>query len=85
LDHAAALVISLPDSKAVRVIISQAKRICPDLPVVARVRYHIHMQSLVAAGSDHLVDEEALAGERLGSDIVHILRARRKDEANVRL
>jgi len=59
------LVITIPDSEAVRMIIRQAKRMAPNIPVVARARQHLRVPELLEAGADEVVDEEAFIGGEL--------------------
>lgn len=70
LDHAGvrsarALVITLPDTAAVRQIIRQAKALAPAVPVIARARHHIAVEELLGAGADAVVDEEEITGAEL--------------------
>jgi len=65
LAHSRGLVITIPDSDAVRLIIRQAKRIAPNIPVIARARQHVRVPWLLEAGADDVVDEEAFTGGEL--------------------
>ena len=60
--HSRALVVTVPEPHMSELIIRQAKRIAPSIPVVARVRYHTHGSTLARAGADRAVDEENLLG-----------------------
>ncbi len=66
---ARALLVTIPDTHAAAVVVSQARRIAPDVPVVARARYHIHAPLLSEAGAGRLIDEEYLVGEHLGVEV----------------
>jgi CPA2 family monovalent cation:H+ antiporter-2 len=65
LEHSRALVVTVPEPHTSELIIRQAKRIAPSIPVVARVRYHTHGSTLARAGADRAVDEENLLGWEL--------------------
>ncbi len=61
-EHSRAVVVTVPEPHMSELIIRQAKRIAPSIPVVARVRYHTHGSTLARAGADRAVDEENLLG-----------------------
>ena len=65
IEHARALVVTVPEPHTSELIIRQAKRIAPNVPVIARVRHHIHGSMLARAGADRAVDEENLLGWEL--------------------
>lgn len=74
LDHAGlssvgCLVVTLPDPRTAANIIAQARRLSPELRVVARSRYHIHGDDLKRAGADAVVDEEERVGEALAAAV----------------
>ncbi|MDW8353588.1 MAG: cation:proton antiporter [Bryobacterales bacterium] len=73
LPQAAALVVTVPDPQTAGLIINQARRLAPRVPIVSRARYHIHAPSLRELGAQRLVDEERLVGERLGADVVALV------------
>ncbi len=64
---AAAAVVTIPDPAAVRSIIGTIRELAPEVPVIARGRYHRFMPELLALGSDDVVDEEHLVGTRLAA------------------
>ncbi|HRF59786.1 MAG TPA: cation:proton antiporter [Fimbriimonadaceae bacterium] len=68
LPQAACLVLAVPDHNVARLTISIAKSHVPDVPVVARARYHTFADELDVAGADVIVDEEQLTGDRLGQE-----------------
>ncbi len=72
--QAAAVVVTVPDPQTAGLIISQVRRMAPEVPVVSRARYHIHAPSLEELGADRLVDEERLVGQRLGAEVVSLAR-----------
>lgn len=78
LDHAGvgearAVVITLPDTVAVRRIIHQVKALAPAVPVIARARHHIAVDELKGAGADAIVDEEEVTGAQLGRSLAAYL------------
>jgi CPA2 family monovalent cation:H+ antiporter-2 len=74
LHWARAVVVTLPDPQTARLVIRQAKLVAPQVPVIARGRYHVHIGRLKQAGADSVVDEEYLTGERLGAEVVDEVR-----------
>ena len=71
--HSRALVVTVPEPHMSELIIRQAKRIAPSIPVVARVRYHTHGSTLVRAGADRAVDEENLLGWALVNALQEVI------------
>ncbi len=74
-EHSRALVVTVPESHTSELIIRQAKRIAPSIPVVARVRYHTHSSTLARAGADRAVDEENLVGWALVNALQEVIGA----------
>lgn len=72
LPHAACLVVAVPDHNIVRLTIGIAKAHVPEVPVVARARYHTFAGELDMAGANVIVDEEQLTGERLGAEALQL-------------
>jgi len=70
---ARAILVTIPDTHTAGLIIGQAKRMAPAVPVIARARYHIHSSLLLGAGADQFVDEEYLVGERLGAELTALV------------
>ncbi len=73
--HSRALVVTVPEPHMSELIIRQAKRIAPSIPVVARVRYHTHGSRLARAGADRAVDEENLLGWALVNALQEVIGA----------
>jgi CPA2 family monovalent cation:H+ antiporter-2 len=73
LQTARAVVVTVPDPQTARLIIHQVKLAAPEVPVIARGRYHIHIARLEQAGADSVVDEEYVTGERLGTEVLAAL------------
>ncbi len=70
LDHlylplAAAVVVTVPDPDAARTIIHHVRHLAPNVPVIARSRYHVHRFELEFAGAQVVVDEERVMGAKL--------------------
>ncbi len=76
LDRALGLVVTIPDPRTSQIIIRQAKRLAPHVPIVARARYHRHAPALIGAGANSVIDEEALVGESIGSSVLGTLGSR---------
>lgn len=70
--HAKGLVVALSDHRSARLVTSQARRLAPHVPIVARARYHLFLDEIDAAGADRTVDEETLVGRKL-ADELHVL------------
>jgi CPA2 family monovalent cation:H+ antiporter-2 len=73
LQSARAVVVTLPDPQAARLVIRQAKLAAPEVPVIVRGRYHVHVDRLREAGADSIVDEEYVTGEHLGTELLAVL------------
>lgn len=69
------VVVAVPDPNVSRMVISQAKTLAPDVPVIARVRYHVTREELDCIGADVLIDEEVQVGELLGQAAVGEIEA----------
>jgi len=82
LRRAAALVVTVPDPAAARLVVRQAKQLAPDVPVVVRARYHIYAASLEEAGADQIVDEEEFVGEELARRVLELLPGRGAGEGS---
>ncbi|MEM7228089.1 MAG: cation:proton antiporter, partial [Planctomycetota bacterium] len=73
-DRAYAIIITIPDPKAARSIILEARAQSPRVYIMVRARYHVHRLELVASGAHVVLDEEQCIGERLGVELTrHIL------------
>ena len=70
LDHAGihdagVVVVTVPDSRTAADTIRTIRTLMPQVPVIARGRYHRHMDMLTAAGATLVVDEEEIVGAHL--------------------
>ena len=75
--HASALIVTIPDPAAARLIIRQAKAIAPEVTVIARLRQHIHAGAFRDAGADVIIDEESWVGQQLGVNLIASLNSAR--------
>lgn len=82
LERAKGLIIALSEHRTVSLVASQAKRLAPDLPVVARARYHLFHEEIDLAGADIVVDEESETGRLLGEEMAHHLGLRWENEGS---
>lgn len=64
---AATLVVAVPDGPVAKLVISEARRLAPHLRIVARSRYHVLVDELMASGATVAVDEECVVGRELGN------------------
>jgi CPA2 family monovalent cation:H+ antiporter-2 len=73
---ARAVVITLPDHRTVLHVVHGIKALAPDVPIIARARYHRYVREIEQAGAHVVVDEEESIGKRLGREINRCLRRR---------
>ena len=72
--HAAlAFVVTVPDPQLAQTMVACARRLAPDLPVIARSRYHRFLPDLLAAGATLAVDEESSVGRLLAAQVLKAL------------
>ena len=71
--HARAVVITVPDHRAVCHIAAAVRSLAPDAVIVARARYHPFVPELEQAGATVVVDEESVTGNRLAAAVRSIL------------
>jgi CPA2 family monovalent cation:H+ antiporter-2 len=67
---AAAFIVTVPDPEAAIATIHQIRTINRDAVLVARGRYARRTDEMVAAGADHVVNEESTVGTLLGATVV---------------
>ncbi len=70
---AKAIVVTLPDQRAATATIEQFRAQCPNVPIIARARYHAHVDALRLAGAGVAVDEEVAVGARLAEEVYKTL------------
>jgi CPA2 family monovalent cation:H+ antiporter-2 len=71
-----AVVVTVPDPNACRLVVAAAQRLAPDVPILARLRYHQYLEALREAGADHIVDEEETVGLHLAGEAIELAVAR---------
>lgn len=60
-----AVVVTVPDTRAAASVIERVRVLAPDVPIIARARYNLHIPELKRSGADIVVDEEGEVGSRL--------------------
>jgi CPA2 family monovalent cation:H+ antiporter-2 len=67
-----AVVVTVPDPGACRIIVAAVQRLAPGVPILARVRYHQYVRQIEQAGADRIVDEEQIVGLHLAGEAIEI-------------
>jgi CPA2 family monovalent cation:H+ antiporter-2 len=62
LDHARALVVTLPDEAATEMVVSAARVLAPDLPIIARAATHSGVRRLAEIGAQDVIHPELEGG-----------------------
>lgn len=70
---AKAVVVTVPDHRAAVATIERVRAECPNVPIIARARYHVHAGALRMAGAHVAVDEEDTVGRRLSEEVGRVL------------
>ena len=78
-EHASAVVVTVPDPAAAREIVGLVRMLAPGVHVIARARYHRYFEDLQRGGADDVVNEEWIVGAILASRV----RARLRREEQV--
>ncbi len=73
-EHARAVVVTVPDPSAARQIIAGVRALAPSTPVIARARYHVYRWELILAGAEIVIDEEDQVGVRVAAAVRRLLR-----------
>lgn len=73
IEHARALVISLPDHNAAQQIVAAVRTLAPSIQIIVRARYHRLAPELTDAGATVVVDEEYQTGRRLAAAVRAVL------------
>jgi len=71
---ACAVVIALPDPRAVGEVAFAVRSQSDGVPLVVRARYHLYREDLVPSGESAVVDEEELVGLSLGERAQEMLK-----------
>jgi len=69
LHTARAVVMTIPDPETARRIVERIHGLAPEVPIVARARYHVRRFELRMAGAAEVVDEEEMVGERIAARV----------------
>jgi CPA2 family monovalent cation:H+ antiporter-2 len=77
IEHATAVIITVPDPAAARHVIEQVRALSPHASIFARARYHLYRWELMLAGGDVVIDEEEQVGLRLAAAVRKHLREER--------
>lgn len=80
LNDALALIVAIPDHRTAGLVVAQARRLAPGLPIVVRSRHHPYAEDLKEAGSDLVIGEEELLGRRLGEEACRLAMGTEDDE-----
>ncbi|MDX2150721.1 MAG: cation:proton antiporter [Bryobacteraceae bacterium] len=67
---AIAVVVTVPDPTACRLIVGAVQELAPGVPILARSRYHQYAADLRRAGADRIVDEEETVGIQLAREVM---------------
>jgi CPA2 family monovalent cation:H+ antiporter-2 len=73
LGQSLAVIVTIPDPAAARLICQTAQRLAPSVPIIARSRYHQYARSLAEAGADRVVDEEHMVGAHLAREAMELV------------
>ena len=71
--QAQAVVITVPDHRAVCQVAAAIRNLSPGVAIVARARYHPFVPELERAGATVVVDEESVTGNRLAAAVRSVL------------
>ena len=74
IESALAVVVAIPDHRAVVTVIRHMRNLSPGIPIIARSRYHSYEDDIRRAGATVTVDEEDWVGRRLGLEVNRLLR-----------
>jgi CPA2 family monovalent cation:H+ antiporter-2 len=69
-------VLTIPEQLGIGRVIGQMRHVAPDLPIVARGRYHIFLDRILEAGADEVVDEESYVGDEMARRAMSIVEER---------
>jgi len=70
---AMALVVTVPEPRAAAAIVSAARTLRSDLPVLARARYARYSRLLAESGADAVLSEEDMMGTRLAATTLRLV------------
>ena len=81
IDRARALIAALPDAASTRQVVSAARRLAPELTILARTRYVLEVEPLEALGANQVIPEEFETSIELTARVLRLYGA---SEAMVR-
>ncbi|MFK7758848.1 MAG: cation:proton antiporter [Phycisphaerales bacterium] len=73
-EHASAVVVTVPDPAAAREIVQLVRSMSPGVHIIVRARYHRYYDDLLQGGADDVVNEEWIVGAILASRVRAKLR-----------
>lgn len=68
------VIVTIPDPRSTRQIISNLRIFSPESMIIARSRYNIASDSIKHAGATVVIDEENMIGDELAKEIIKTLR-----------
>ncbi len=74
-ERARTVAVTVPDPAAARHVIEGVRSLSPEIPVIARARYHVYRWELIVAGAEVVIDEEDEVGLHMARAISGTLRA----------
>ena len=72
-NHATAIVITVPDHRAIVRMVGSIRTLNDEIAIIARARYHAFVDEIYDAGATSAVDEEQITGRRLTAAVRQIL------------
>jgi len=79
-NHATAIVITVPDHRAIVRMVESIRPLNEEIAIIARARYHAFVDEIYDAGATIAVDEEQITGRRLTAAVRQVLIDRSKRE-----
>jgi len=67
------VVVTLPDRRAVTNVVHRVRALAPNVPIVARARYHAFVREIELSGAQVVIDEEQQIGRRMRIEVKRIL------------
>ena len=67
IEHAKAIVITLPDHRASTQMVEAVRHLAPAVSIIVRARYHPFVSEIERAGATFVIDEEFHTGRRLAA------------------
>ncbi|MBI1368050.1 MAG: sodium:proton exchanger [Planctomycetes bacterium] len=67
------IVITLPDRRSTLETVHKIRALAPNVPIIARARYHAFVRDIELAGAQVVIDEEQQIGRRLSVEVRRLL------------